>query len=603
MANASPVSLDIQPGIVTRRGPASAAGRYVDGDKVRFKGGRAEKIGGWVKAIATTFTGLARGALGWTTVDGSDVVAFGTAPKVYSASDEYDDITPIRASGQLTDPFDTTDTETTVEVTHTAHGLDDGATVIFDNATAVGGITIDGAYLVTVVDADNYTIEHSAAATSTATGGGTVDYEYEINPGLTDTVLGLGYGAGAYGAGTYGTPRTTGGVTRELRQWFFSRYGTHLMVLPSGGGLYKWDQPGGDDRAVIITNAPTSSRAMFVTAERFPVLLGTIQASTAVLNPMHIRWPDVDDITAWTPTSTNTANARTLQSGNKLMAGTVFSGTNLVWSDTSLYVMQYLAGSDFIYETRVIGQGCGLIAPAAFAVTPGGVVWMSADGFFIYNGAMQQVPRFDEIATSIFPVESGSTEAKRLNKQNAAKVYCVFNRKANEVWWGYPSADESEPDRYVAVSLEDWSWHFGTLARTAATYNDRPNGDVVMFGTDSYIYLHEVGKNADGAAMEVFIESDYVSLGDGATDIDITGYVPVFDRQVGTIELTLTTKDRPMSSATLEEETFDIEEGDEIVDIYLGGRYAKQRLASNEVDGDFRLGVPVIEIGPGGEAR
>lgn len=604
MADASPVPLDIPAGIVTTRGPASAGGRYVDGDKVRFIGGRAEKIGGWLKAIDSTFVGLARGALGWTNTAGSDLVAFGTATKAYSASDSFDDITPIRASGTLTDPFTTTNGSSVVAVADTAHGLDDGAIAIFDGATAVGGITIDGPYIVTVVDNDNYTITHSSAATSSAgPGGGSVDYEYEINPGLEETTFGLGYGVGPYGAGTYGTPRGSSGFALDMRYWHFSRYGTQLMMLPSSGGLYLWDEPAGDDRAEVVSNAPAQSRAMFVTAERFPVLLGTIQASTGTLHPMHIRWPDVDDITEWTPSSSNTANARTLQSGNKLMAGTVFSGVNLIWSDTSLYLMQYLEGSEFIYDTRVIAQGCGLISPAAFAVTPIGALWMSQGNFWIYNGSMSRIPRVEEIINSIFPPDTESTAPKRLNKAKAAKVNCGYNPKANEVWWHYPSNGSSEPDRYIAVSLDDWSWHFGTLERTAITYNDRPNGDVVMFGTDSYMYLHEVGKNADGVAMEVFIETDYVSLGDGATDVDIEGYVPVFDRQAGTVELTLTTKDRPMSATALEEETFDIDEGDDLVDTYMGGRYAKQRLTSNALDGDFRLGVPVIQIGPGGAAR
>lgn len=607
MAVSSPIRLDLPPGIVNNLGPASASGRYVDGDKVRFRGGRPEKIGGWTKAIATTFVGLARGIIGWTTSTSSDLITFGTSTKAYAADDSYDDITPIRASGTLgADPLSTTDTSAVVDVVHVAHGMDSGATAILAGAAAIGGITPNGAYIVTVVDDDNYQITHSSDATSTVLGGGgaSVTYQYEINPGLTETTLGLGFGVGPFGASTFGTPRASAtGISLEMRYWYFAKYGTHLMVLPSGGSLYKWDQPASADRAVIVSNAPTASRAMFVTAERYPVLLGAIQASTGLSNPMHIRWPDVDDITDWTPTTINRSNGRTLQSGNKLMGGTVFSSVNLIWSDTSLYLMQFISGSNFIYDTRVIAVNCGLIAPGAYAVTPIGVLWMTSDGFYIYNGSVDQVPRHMEIEGAIFPVETNSSSIFRLNRQKAAKVYCGFNRKANEVWWGYPSAISSEPDRYIAVSLDDWSWHFGTIARTAMAYNPRPNGDVIMAGTDSYIYQHEVGKDADGSAMSVYIETDLVSLGDGSTDLDIEGFVPVFERHVGDLTLTVTTKERPMSAGDLEENAYTIEEGDDLVDIYMGGRYAKMRLASNEASGDFRLGIPLIEIGPGGESR
>lgn len=605
MAVSSPVRLDIAPGIVRGQGPASTAGRFTDADKVRFHAGRAEKIGGWTKAISTAFVGLARGMLGWTAANGTDIVSFGTAFKAYAATDAYDNITPTRETGTLTDPFSTTNLSAVVAVADTGHGLDAGAYVTYSGATAVGGITISGEYTVTsVTDANNYTITHSSAATSTAgPGGGSVDYEYEINPGNEGTSLGLGFGAGPYGEEEYGTPRTgTSGITFELRRWFFARYGTHLMVLPSGGGLYKWDQPNAAARAVIVSGAPTQSRAMFVTAERFPFLLGTIEASTGILNPMHVRWPDVDAITDWTPGTTDRAGARTLQAGNRLIAGTVFSSINLIWSDTALYLAQYIGG-DFIYDIRVIATGCGLISADAYEVTPQGVFWMSGEKCFLYNGTVQQVPRFEEVIHALFPAEKPHGQDYSVNREQADKIACGFNRKGNDVWWLYPAADATENDRYVAVSLEDFSWTLGTLVRTAITFNDRPAGDVVMAGTDSYLYLHEIGKNADGAALEAWIETDIISLGDGATDMDIEGFVPVFERQEGDLTLTLTVKDRPMSTSDLEEEDFTIEEGDDLVDCYLGGRYAKMRLTSNVADGDFRLGIPLIEVGPAGGSR
>src|SRR5690606_37738252 len=110
-------------------------------------------------------------------------------------------------SESLTDPFATTDTETTVTVTDASHGGVTGGAVVFSGASAVGGITLDGEYVMTVIDGDTYTVESADPATSTTTGGGAVAADYQILPGRADAVAGGGYGGGLYGTGIYGAPR------------------------------------------------------------------------------------------------------------------------------------------------------------------------------------------------------------------------------------------------------------------------------------------------------------------------------------------------------------------------------------------------------------
>ncbi|MEP0323314.1 hypothetical protein [Bauldia litoralis] len=599
----SPIPLDIPPGILLTTSSKGALGRYIDADHIRFRNKKPEKIGGWTKKLNSAVDGLIRGMFGWTSDRGTDLVAGGTHSKFYSISDELQDITPLRSSGTLgTDPFAVVDTETTVTVTHTAHGLDVGAYVSFDGASAGGGITIDGEYQVlTVPDADSYTIEHSAAATSTdaTTGGSSVDFEYQINPGKAETVLGLGWGAGGWGEGTWGTPRSiTSGIAAELRYWSIVTFGNQLAIHPSGGTVYLWDEPNADARAAAVSNAPSAARSMFITPERMIVMLGTT-------NPMKMEWCDRDDTTDWTPSVSNTANARTLQSGTKLIAGTVFDTVSLIWSDTSVYLMDFIEGSDFIYRTEVIGRNCGLIAPGAFAVTPIGVVWMSAHDFHIYaGGSVSSVPRTEEIRDFIFGnATTGITGS--VNRDKTAKTWADFNIKFREVEFGYVSVDstDGEPDRTITVSLEDWSWWPGTKTRTAMCHSETPAGDIAMAGTDSYVYLHDVGKDAEGAALEAYVESGIMALAGGAGDMDIEGLEPDFERQSGTVDLTLWTKDRPQSTSELERETFEIAETDDLVDIRMGGRYAGFRFSSNEVGGDFRVGQPAIEAGPAGGAR
>ena len=600
----SPIPLDLVPGVRLTDTAKASGPRVVSADHVRVRSRRYEKIGGWEKRADEALNGLVRGIFSWVAKRGIDLVAAGTHIKLYSVSDEVQDITPLSSSGTLsTDPFAVVDTETIVTVTHVSHGRAEGSIVHFDNASAGGGITIDGTYtVVEVLTDDTYTIEHSSPATSTdsTTGGASVTFEYEINPGLVDQSYGTGYGVGGYGEGTYGTPRSiTDAITIDLRFWSIQPYGTNLLVHPSGGTLYKWDEPADAARAVAVTNAPTTARAMFVTAERMPTMLGTT-------TPMTMQWPDRDDITDWTPSASNTANTRTLQSGNKLMNGTVFGTTNFIWSDTSFYSHQFVPGDDFIYRTDLVATGCGLLALGAFVVTPIGIFWMSDTNFHVFSGGVvSTVPRAEEVRDYVFGKPDGSV-AGNLDRNFAAKTFAGYNKRFNEVWFGYVSVDSetSEPDRYVSIALdEDFAWMPGTLARTAMTHSKQPIGTVVMAGVDSYLYHHEVGLNADGAALDWHIESGLVALGEGSMDQDIDGFEPDFLRQEGTITLTIFTKDRPRGD-TLESTDYDIEEGSELVDTRVGGRYAGFRMAQEGVlGGDFRLGVPAIELGGAGVKR
>lgn len=580
--------LDIPPGIVKRDSRAVVAGRWIDAQWARFRNGKAEKIGGFVSMFSGVLVGIVRGMLAWTTKAGSDVVAVGTYLKLYSTDDTIDDITPLESSGTLNGPFDTTNASAVVTVHDTAHGRVVGSTVVFSGASAVGGITINGEYLVnTVVDANTYTIVHSAPATSTASGGGgaSVAFEYELSPGLQGTAYGLGFGAGPYGASTYGTPRdVSAAVSLEARHWFFGQYGSHLLALPSGGTLYEWNEPNNDERAVAVTNAPTAS-AMFVTSERFPMMLGTS-------SPMTIAWPDQNDITAWTPAADNTAGARTLQHGSRLVAGAPLGElVAVIWSDTSLYLMQY-TGSDFVYDTRHVSDACGLLGPAGFCVLLGTAYWISKAGFLMYQGSIQPIQGSEDIQDFVLD---------NLNTDNARKIWCGYVPTKNEIWWGYATLGEDEPNRYVAVSLNDFTWTTGTLVRTAMSHHLSPSGGPVMAGINGKIYRHESGLDGDGVAIEAYVQSGIVALEDADTDTEIFGYIPDFERQVGDVSLELKTFEHPRAQTIFDESTTTIADDDDVADLHLCGRYVQKKLTSNVLGGDFRLGLPLLDIEAGGQ--
>lgn len=583
--------LEIPPGFVKVDSPNAGQGRYTDGDKIRFVKGKPEKWLGWASLLDQMVTGKARGSVAWTNKYGNTNIGIGTHLKLYAitGNDTLADITPVRSTGTLAaNPFTMVNASSVVTVTHTAHGADDGDYVTFSGATAARGITISGEYEITYVDANSYTITHSAAATSSGTGGGAaVTYAYQINIGVADTVVGLGWGAGAWGRGTWGTPRPDG-ITVDLRHWSLCEYGNDLLSSPSGGSLYLW-QEATDPVAQVVSGAPTSMRAMFVTGERFVFALGTT-------TPMTVQWPDQDDITNWTPAASNNANTRTLQVGSKLVNGTpLVDGVNLVWTDTGLYVFQY-TGSDFVYDSRLAGDNCGLVAPKAWTRIAGVAYWMTAQRFKMFNGSVQDIQNSEDVQAWVFA---------DMDPGQVAKTWCVYDKFNNQIRWGYCSHGSltGEPDKYVDVDLDDFSWTTGTLDRTTGCLFRPSDASMVMVDHNGAIYAHNETVNADGAALESYITFGLYALSRGEQVADVMGIIPDCARQTGTLSFEVFTKDRPNSAANLDEATTTLDAGEAIADIRVTGRHFSMTVRSNEVDGDFRLGVVNLEVQPAGERR
>jgi hypothetical protein len=231
--------VEFAPGIIKDDTPLASEGGWVDADKVRFRQGRPQTIGGWETATVTKFDGIARGGHAWTDLMGQKQIAFGTAAKLYAYSGgQILDITPDFSEGVLVDPFTTENGSAIVTVEHEEHGLFADQTITYSHAAAVGGITIDGAYTVTsVITRDSYTITHTSAASSGATGGGAVDYVAAWQAGLVDGTGGLGYGTGAYGVGVYGLSSQTDYLPAV---WSLDSLGEILLANRRGGGLYIW---------------------------------------------------------------------------------------------------------------------------------------------------------------------------------------------------------------------------------------------------------------------------------------------------------------------------------------------------------------------------
>jgi len=272
------IPLPSLPGVYKDDTPLAAEGFYIDSDKMRFVRKRAQTIGGWATATTDVVEGIARGIHVWS-ANGTLHTAIGTHTGLYIFSDgEVYDITPIVEVGSLTNPFTTTINLATVSVADTAHGLVADQRVFFANATAVGGLTIAGEYTVTsVTDANTYVITAASAATSSAgPGGGTVDYDYYLAPGLVDNLGGPGYGVGGYGVGGYGE----GSELTEYfpRSWSLNNWVGNLLANPRGGAIYEWAP--NFSTTELVTNGDFSSATGWTQGSGWSIGAGVATFST-----------------------------------------------------------------------------------------------------------------------------------------------------------------------------------------------------------------------------------------------------------------------------------------------------------------------------------
>jgi hypothetical protein len=233
--------LVLKPGVNRENTRYTNEGGWFQSDKVRFRQGTPEKIGGWSRLSSATFLGICRSLWNWATLANLNLLGLGTSSKFYIENGgAYNDVTPIRSYATLSNPFKTTINQTTVTVTHASHGAITGDYVTYNNAATVGGLNLNGEYKITYVDANTYTIVSSTQASSTVAAGGgtTVGAMYQINVGLDAEIPLAGWGAGGWGAGTWGYGGTS---TSALRLWSQTNFGQNLVAGFRGSPIYYWD--------------------------------------------------------------------------------------------------------------------------------------------------------------------------------------------------------------------------------------------------------------------------------------------------------------------------------------------------------------------------
>lgn len=485
----------------------------------------------------------------------------------------------------LTNPFTTTSGQKTVTVAHTAHGALTNDHVTFSGASAVGGLTISGEYTLTVVDANSYTIEAASNAASSTSGGGTVLAEYEISPGSIDKIVGhRGFGMGPLGAGPFGTSTSSSSVYYDPRSWAIDHNGEDGLMTPLGGGVYYWDSSVGG-RADLIAAAPGTLRYMFMTDERHLHALG--------LNgdAMLMGWASQDVLDDWTPTATNTANnSRRVREGSKLIAGaSVGNGMNLIWTDTACYKHQY-TGSSFVYDTQLDATESGLIGPLAFTKTPKGVMWMSQTRFKMWAGVTQDIPNASDVESWVY---------ENMDPDQRSKAFASFDAINNAVDFYFVPNGGSEPTWYVTVDLDDFTWVNGVQTRTCGSmFQEGSKNPLRVLG--QYVYQHEVGYDADGAAADSYITLAPYEIQGSYQSFE--GFDPDFREQTGDVVISLSSYDRndanPIDSLS---ETFG--STDELVDFRGEGRRISLTISQNVLGGFWSLDKPQIDVKPRARRR
>ncbi|MFM2134410.1 MAG: hypothetical protein RL156_1691 [Bacteroidota bacterium] len=514
--------LQLRPGMWREGTRYTAEGGWYDGDKIRFRQGTPEKIGGWERISANTYLGVCRSLWNWVTLANLNLMGVGTNLKFYIESGgAYYDITPIRATVTLNNPFTATLNSSVITVAHTAHGCSTGDFVTFSSAVGLGGnisaSVLNQEYQVTVINSNSYTITVAATANATDVagspgGGASVSAAYQIPTGPAFTVPLTGWGAGTWGSGSWGI--TASALPDSLRVWSQNNFGEDLIFNPRGGGIYYWDASAGlTTRGVALSslsgasNVPTQANFVFVSdTSRFVFAFGTTDYLSSTYDPMLIRWSDQESAVNWTPAATNQAGSVRLSHGSEIVTCLQTRQEILVWTDSALYALQYL-GAPEVWGTQLLGDNLSLAGQNARAIGSGVVYWMGIDKFYKYDGRVDTL-RCD-LKQFVF---------SDFNAAQRGQVFASTNEGFNEVWWFYCSANSTTIDRYVVYNYLEDVWYYGTMARTAWIDSGLRTYPVAATYLNNLVN-HETGvdDNSTGvpAPINAYITSSEFDIDDG----------------------------------------------------------------------------------------
>ena len=532
------------PGVNKEGTEYTADAGWFDSDKIRFRKGRVEKIGGWQKYTDQSFLGVCRSLHNWSSLEAINYLGVGTNLKFYVAEGAgYNDVTPLRLTTGAGDAtFAATNGSSTITVTENGHGAVVTDFVTFSSAASLGGLitaaVLNQEYQITSVPTTNtFTItakdtngtEVIANSSDTGNGGSSTVAAYQINTGLNTFVQGTGWGAGTWSSGTWGSSSSIA-AAGQLRLFSQDNFGEDLVFNVRGGGVYYWDESSGTGtRAIEIgslagaSNTPVVALKILVSdVDQHVIAFGSNPIGSSTIDPLLVRFSDQENAADWTPTATNTAGGVRINSGSEIIGAIQTRQEILVFTDVSLHSMRF-TGAPFTFQFSTLSTDISMISPNAAVNARGSVYFMDSGGFYVYNGSVQPLPC--SVKEHVF---------SNLNKGQAFKVFAAENNDFSEVIWFYPvGTDDTEITNYVSYNYAENLWAVGTLNRGAwigYSKNSNPIASSVNTGvTDAnYLYNHETGFDDDGSAMTAFVESGDLEIGEGDRFMMISRIVPDF---------------------------------------------------------------------------
>ncbi len=572
--------VEFQAGINKEETDYASKGGWVDGNLIRFRKGRAEKLGGWFKRGGNTFLGISRALHSWISLAATKYIGVGTTFKYYiEDGDLYYDVTPIRKTSTNSITFSATDGSSTVTVTDSSHGAVTNDFVTISGAVSLGGLVtadvLNQEYQILLVTGTNtYTItaKDTSGATVTANssdsgnGGSGVDGSYQINVGLDTYVQGTGWGVGTWSAGTFGSASAVSSVN-QLRIWTHDNFGENLIMNVRGAGIYRWVENNGTSVRALLLSGITGANLVptvglqVITSEtdRHLIVLGadpiSSGARTGIVDPMLVAFSTSEDELEFEPLATNSAGDVRLSAGSFIVGGLKSRQEVLIWTDTSLYSMNFI-GPPLTFAVNLINEGSGLIGPKAAANAPNGVYFASKTGFFFYNGSVQRLPC--TVQEYVF---------EDLDLSQAFKCHMGINSEFGEMWFFYPSLEDGtgEISRYVIYNYEENHWSIGSLVRYSwmdAGIEDQPVASVTT-SSGNCLFDHEKGFDDYNDPMSnVFIESADLDISDGENFAFVKRIIPdiAFVKESGisnspAMNIVLKRRDFPNQSLTTDSTT------------------------------------------------
>jgi len=560
--------IQFAPGVNKEGTEYSADSGWFDSDKIRFRKGRPEKIGGWRKFTEDYFLGVCRSIHDWASLESIKYIGLGTNLKFYVAEgSSFNDVTPIRlttSAGDVT--FAAVNGSSTLTITDTAHGAVVNDFVTYTDAATLGGnisatvlnqeyqiasVPTTSTYTITAKDVDGNAV--SANSSDTGNGGSSTVGAYQINTGLNTFISGTGWGAGTWGFSTWGSSSAVSS-SGQLRLWSQDNFGEDLLFNIRGGGLYYWDESSGTGaRAVNITslggasNVPTVALQVMVSdTDQHVIAFGVNPIGSSNIDPLFIRFSDQENVANWTPTATNSAGGVRINSGSLIVGAVQTRQEILIWTDVSLHSMRFV-GAPFIFEFTRVSSDVSMISPNAAVNARGSVYFMDRKNFYVYNGSVQPLPC--SVKDFVF---------SNLNQDQAYKVFAAENNDYNEVTWFYPvGSDDTEITNYVTYNYSENLWSVGTLSRGAwagGTTRQYPLATTAIDGGNNYLYEQEVGYDADGEAMTAYIESGDLEMAEGEYLMFMSRIIPDFtfngNQSDATANIVIKGSDFPLEAAT-----------------------------------------------------